>query len=206
MYMPKFQEGIKFVLHRKIEGEIKHCTVSRTPTGKYFVCILCEVSFALMKSTGRSCGIDLGILDFAVTSDGIRFENHRHLQKRLQQLKTAQRHLCHKVKGSRNRNKQCLKVARINEKVSNTRMDLLHKVSVQITNAYDIIVVEDLNIKGLLKNRKLARHIQDVSWGTFIRLLQYKAQWNDKRVVTINRFYPSSKTCHECRCILQKQT
>lgn len=198
LYLPKFKKGIKLKLHRKIEGAAKHCTISKTPSGKYFVSILCEVSITPMKPTGKSYGIDLGLKDFAVTSDEVRFQNHRHLQIYLRELKRSQQHLGRKIKGSNNRNKQRLKVARIYEKVTNTRTDLLHKISTQITNAYDIIAVEDLNIKGLLRNRKLGRHIADASWGTFVRLLQYKAEWNGKRLVMVNRIYPSSKTCSEC--------
>lgn len=203
LYLPKFKEGIKLKLHRKIEGVIKHCTISKTQSGKYFVSILCEVQYNPVKPTGKTCGIDLGLKDFAVTSDGVRFQNHHHLKTYLRELKRSQQHLGRKIKGSNNRNKQRLKVARIYEKVTNTRMDLLHKISKQITNAYDIIAVEDLNIKGLLRNRKLGRHIADASWGTFVSLLQYKAKWNDKRLVMVNRFYPSSKTCHECGHIHQ---
>jgi putative transposase len=198
LYLPKFKEGIKLKLHRKIEGVVKHCTISKTPSGKYFVAILCEVQYNPVKPAGKTCGIDLGLKDFAVTSDGVRFQNHHHLQTYLRQLKRAQQHLGRKNKGSNNRNKQQLKVARIYEMVTNTRMDLLHKISKQITNAYDIIAVEDLNVKGLLRNRKLGRHIADASWGTFVSLLQYKAKWNNKQVVKVGRFYPSSKTCHEC--------
>lgn len=198
LFLPKFNEGVRLTLHRKIDGVVKHCTVSRTPTGKYFVSILCEAPYTPVKPTGKSCGIDLGLKDFAVTSDGVRFENHRHLHTQLRQLKRAQRHLERKTKGSRNRDKQRLKVARIHEKVTNTRMDLLHKISTQIAKGYDVICVEDLHVKGLLRNRRLARHIADVGWGTFLWLLQYKAEWNDKQLIKIHRFFPSSRTCHMC--------
>jgi putative transposase len=199
----KFKEGIKLKLHRRMEGVVKHCTVSRTPSGKYMVSILCTVQHQPSKPTGKSCGIDLGLRDFAVTSDGERFKNYRHLKRYQRALASAQKHLGRKEKGSKHRNTQRLKVARIYEKITNTRMDLLHKVSAQTTNAYDTICVEDLHVKGLLRNRKLSRHIADASWSTFVRLLEYKAEWNNKRVVKVNRFYPSSKTCHECGYIHQ---
>ena len=141
---------------------------------------------------------DLGIKDFAVTSDGTRFKNQGHLRLYERQLAKAQKHLSGKVKGSNNRSRQRLKVAQIHEKVANTRLDLLHKISTQITNAYDGICLEDLNVKGMMANQRLAKHIGDASWGTFIRLLEYKAEWNNKQVIKINRFYPSSKTCSEC--------
>ena len=198
LFFPKFKEGIKLNLHRPIEGEIKHCTVIKTPTGKCFVSILCEVQYKPKETTHKYCGIDLGIKDFAVTSDGIRFKNNYHIRRYEMQLAKAQKCLSRKNKGSNNRNRQRLKVAGIHEKIANSRLDVLHKISTQIINAYDIICVEDLNVKGMMANHKLAKHIADTSWGTFLRLLEYKAHWNDKKVIKINRFYPSSKTCNEC--------
>lgn len=201
--IPKFKEGIKINLHRKLEGEIKHCTISKTPTGKYFVSILCEVKYQPKEKTGKSVGIDLGLKDFVITSDGIKYENHKHLKQYEKQLAKAQKHLSRKVKGSNRRNKQRMKVAVLHERTVNARLDLLHKISTQITNEYDTICVEDLNVKGMMANHKLAKHIADASWGTFVRLLEYKADWNNKQVVKINRWYPSSKTCSECGWIHQ---
>ena len=193
LYIPKFKDGIKLVQHREMKDQISHCTISKTPTGKYFVSILCEVQHTPSTATKEQCGIDLGIKDFAVTSDGLRFKNNNHLKRYEQQLAKAQKYLSRKVKGSNSRNKQRLKVAAIHEKIANTRLDLLHKISTQITNAYDVICVEDLNVKGMKSNSKLSKHIGDVCWGTFVRLLEYKAEWNNKQVVKINHFYPSSK-------------
>jgi putative transposase len=198
LYIQKFKEGLKLMLHRPIEGKIKHCTVSKTPTGKYFVSILCEVQYHPKPKTSKAVGIDLGVKDFAVTSDGARFQNPKYLKRYEKKLKTAQRHLAKKQKGSGNRSKQHLKVARLHEKIANTRKDHLHKLSTQITNAYDVICVEGLNVQGMLKNKKLSKHISDASWSTFVRFLQYKAGWNDKQLVKVGRFYPSSKTCSEC--------
>jgi putative transposase len=107
-----------------------------------------------------------------------------------------------KTKGSKSRNRQRLKVAAIHEKIANARLDNLHKISTQIINGYDTICLEDLNVKGMMANRKLAKHIADAGWGTFIRILEYKAGWNNKRIIKINRYYPSSKTCNECGYIL----
>ena len=198
LHFPKFNSGIKINLHRSLQGEIRRCTLSRTPTGKYFVSILCEVAHTPTNPTGKRCGVDLGIKDFAVTSDDVRFKNGRYFQTYQRQLAKAQRHLSRKVKGSNNRNKQRLKVAKIHEKIANTRLNTLHQVSTQIINEYDIIAVEDLNVKGMMANHKLAKHIADASWGTFLRLLEYKAAWNDKRFVKISRWFASSKTCNEC--------
>jgi putative transposase len=198
IFFPKFREGIRMIRHREIKGEVKHCTVSKTPTGKFFVSILCEVQHEPLKPTNKQVGIDLGIKDFAVTSDGIRFENNHHLKKYEKKLARAQRHLSRKAKGSNGRRRQRLKVSAIHEKIGNTRNDLLHKLSTQIINEYDTICVEDLNVKGMMANRKLAKRIADASWGTFLRLLEYKCAWNERQFVRIGRFYPSSKTCNQC--------
>jgi putative transposase len=206
LFFPKFKEGIKIIAHRALKGEVKHCTVCKTPTGKFFVSILCEVQHKPMKPTNKSVGIDLGLKDFAVTSDGIRFKNNSHLKRYGRQLAKAQKHLSRKARGSNSRNRQRLKVAAIHEKIANTRLDLLHKVSIQIINEYDTICLEDLNVKGMMANHKLAKHIADASWSTFVGLLEYKASWNDKRIVKINRFYPSSKTCNECGYVHQGLT
>jgi len=198
LILPKFKSGIKINLHRPIQGAVRHCTVSKTPTGKYFVSILCAVQHQPVKPTGKCCGVDLGIKDFAITSDGVRFRSGRYIQTYRRKLASAQRHLSRKKKGSSNRNKQRLKVAAIQEKIARTRGDMLHKVSTQIIKEYYIIAVKDLHVKGMMANRKLARHIADASWGTFIWLLEYKAQANDKQLVKISRWFPSSKTCHVC--------
>jgi putative transposase len=206
LYFPKFKEGIKLILHRELKGEIRHCTISKTPTGKFFVSVLCQVQHTPLKPTGKQTGIDLGLKDFAVTSDGVRYKNNYHLKRYEIHLAKAQRHLSRKVKGSNSRDRQRLKVAAIHEKVSNARLDLLHKVSSQITNEYDTICLEDLNVKGMVTNRRLAKYIGDAGWGIFIRLLEYKAEWNNKQLIKINRFYPSSKTCSECGYIYHDLT
>ena len=206
IYFPKFKEGIKLIQHRELKGEIRHCTISKTPTGKFFVSVLCQVQHTPLKPTGKQTGIDLGLKDFAVTSDGVRYKRNYHLKRYEIHLAKAQRHLSRKVKGSNSRDRQRLKVAAIHEKVSNARLDLLHKVSSQITNEYDTICLEDLNVKGMVTNRRLAKHIGDAGWGKFIRLVEYKAEWNNRQVVKINRFYPSSKTCSECGYIYHDLT
>jgi putative transposase len=195
---PKFKEGIKLIDHRELQGEVRRCTISKKPTGKFFVSILCEVQYRPLKPTHKAVGIDLGLKDFAVSSDGTRFENSHHLRKYEKQLAKAQKQLSRKVKGSNGWNRQRLKVAAIYEKIANARLDRLHKISTQIINEYDIICIEDLYVKGMMGNRKLAKHIGDAGWGTLVRLLEYKADWNDKQIVKIGRFYPSSKTCHIC--------
>lgn len=202
-YAPKFKEGIKVNVHREVRGKIGKCTLSKTPTGKYFVSILSEEQYQPKEKTDAVCGIDLGLKDFAITSEGIKFKNNKYTKQYERKLKIAQQHLSRKTKGSNSFEKQRRKVALIYEKITNSRMDNLHKASHQLISEYDIIALEDLNIKGMVKNHKLAKHISDASWGTFVKLLEYKAGWNDKQVIKINRFYPSSKTCCECGWINQ---
>jgi putative transposase len=202
-YAPKFKEGIKVNVHREVKGEIGKCTLSKTPTGKYFVSILSEEQYQPKEKTGAICGIDLGLKDFAITSDGIRFKNNKYTKQYERKLAKAQKHLSRKTKGSNSFEKQRRKTALIHEKITNSRMDNLHKVSHKLVTDYDIIALEDLNVKGMVKNHKLAKHISDASWGNFVRLLEYKADWNDKQIIKINRFYPSSKTCNVCGWINQ---
>lgn len=201
VYLPKFKEGIKCIAHREVKRELGRMTFSKTPTGKYFVSILSKEHYQPKAKTGSVCGIDLGIKHFAITSDGTVFENHRHTQRYEKDLAQAQKHLARKQKGSKSFEKQRRKIARLYEKISNTRGDVLHKVSHQLVSDYDLIVLEDLHVKGMMSNRRLSKYIADASWGTFVRFLEYKADWNDKQVVKIDRFYPSSKTCHVCGCI-----
>ena len=203
IYVPKFKEGIKCIVHREIKGDVGKMTFTKTPTGRYYVSILTEEQYQPKEKTGAVCGIDLGLKDFAITSDGIKFKNNKYTKQYEKELAKAQKHLSRKQKGSNSFERQRRKTARLHEKITNSRMDTLHKVSHQLVSDYDIIALEDLNVKGMVKNHKLAKHISDASWGTFVRLLEYKADWNDKQIVKINRFYPSSKTCCECGWINQ---
>ena len=204
--VPKFKEGIKLIEHRKLEGEIKQCTFSKSSTGKFYVSVLVQTNHKQLEQTGKIVGIDLGIKDFAITSDGKKLKNNRYTKKYAKELKRAQQHLSRKQKGSRQYENQRLKVAKIHEKITNTRKDTLHKVSHYLVKSYDLISLEDLNVKGMVKNHKLAKHIQDASWGEFVRMLEYKALWNDKTIVKISRWFPSSKSCSECGWINQALT
>lgn len=203
IHVPKFKEGIKCIVHREVRGEVGKMTFSKTPTGRYFVSILTEEQYQPKEKTGAVCGIDLGLKDFAITSDGVKFKNNKYTKRYERKLAKAQKHLSRKTKGSNSFERQRRKIARLHEKITNSRMDNLHKVSHKLVSDYDVIALEDLNVKGMVKNHKLAKHISDASWGTFVRLLEYKADWNDKQIVKINRFYPSSKTCCECGWINQ---
>lgn len=201
--IPKFKEPIDLILSRSFEGIIKQCTISKTPTNEYFVSILVETEHKKLDKTGKSVGVDLGIKDFVITSDGYKYKNNRYTKKYERELKKHQQHLSRKTKGSNRYYKQKLKVANIYKKITNSRLDNLHKVSTELIKKYDLIVLEDLNIKGMVKNHKLAKHISDASWSKFIELLTYKAEWNDKEIVKIDRFFPSSKTCNCCGYINQ---
>jgi putative transposase len=201
--IPKFKEPIDVILHRTFSGTIKQCTISKTPTNEYFVSILVETTHTATPKTGKSIGIDLGLKDFVITSDGFKYKNNRYTKRYQTKLKKAQQHLSRKKKGSNRYQKQKLKVAKLHKKITNSRLDNLHKVSTELITNYDVIFLEDLNIKGMIKNHKLAKHIADVSWSKFIDLLTYKAEWNDKQIAKIDRFFPSSKTCNCCGYINQ---
>ena len=201
--IPKFKDPIDIILSRSFTGIIKQCTISKTPTNEYFVAILVETTHTISPKTEKSIGIDLGIKDFAITSDGYKYKNNRYTKTYSKKLKENQQHLSRKVNGSNRYQKQKLKVATIYKKITNSRLDNLHKISSELIKKYDIIMLEDLNVKGMIKNHKLSKNISDVSWSKFVELLTYKSKWNDKKVVKIDRFFPSSKTCNCCGYINQ---
>ncbi len=202
--IPKFKDGIKVKLHREVKGEIGKMNITKTPTGKYYVSVFTEQIIEQLPKTNKQVGIDLGLMkDFVITSDNKKFKNNRYTKKYAKQLKKAQQHLSRKQKGSNGFEKQKLKVAKIHEKIASCRLDTLHKVSIELVRNYDLISVEDLNVKGMIKNHKLSKHITDASWGNFVTLLQYKCNWYEKELVKIDRFYPSSKTCGDCGWINQ---
>ena len=203
LVIPKFKSGIKVKVHREIKGKILFATISKNTTGKYYVSVTCEENYQPYSKTKTSVGIDVGIKDFVILSDRKVYENIKPLKTKLKKLKHNQRQLSKKVKGSESRNKQKQKLGVIYENITNIRTDYLHKISTEIVKNHDIIVVEDLNVKGMMKNHKLAQAISDVSWGTFYTMLEYKSKWNDKEYVKIDRWFPSSKTCSSCGWIKQ---
>lgn len=197
--IPKFKEGIKARLHRKFEGTVKSSTITRTPTGKYFISVTIEVNIpdAQKKpiSENKAVGIDLGVKTFATLSDGTEIPNHRYLKQSLAKLKKLQRKHSKKARGSHNREKSRIKVARLHEKIVNQRLDFLHKVVHFLVTHYDTICLEDLNVKGMVKNHHLAQAISDVGMGMFNTLLEQKAEEYGVNILRIGRFEPSSKMC-----------
>ena len=204
LIIPKFKEGIKMSLHRPTKGIIKSATISVTPTGKYFVSILCDTKEELPTKApieeNTTMGVDLGIKDFAVTSEGEVFENPKYLKNNIDRLKVLQRRSSKKKKGSNNRNKANKRVALLHEKIKNQRQDFLHKVSTKLIRENQTIALETLGISNMIKNHNLAQAISDVSWSEFNRMIEYKAEWYGVNVLRIGRFAPSSKTC-ECGTI-----
>lgn len=206
LVIPKFKKGIKIRLHQKLNGKILFGTISRTSTNKYYISITCDVQYQEFDKTNLKIGIDTGIKDLAVLSDGKVYENIKILNKNLKKLKYNQKQLSKKIKGSCSYIKQKRKVASLHEKITNKRKDYLHKVTTEIVKNHDIICVENLSVKNLIKNHKLSQSMIDVSLGTFYSMLEYKCEWNDKQFVKIDRFFPSSKTCSKCGWINQNLT
>ena len=195
--LPKLK-WVKAKIHREFIGKIKSATISQVPSGKYFVSILVETECAPMESTGHMIGIDLGIKDLLIASDGEKFDNIRTTKKYENKLAKEQRKLAKKKKGGNNWNKQRIKVARIYENIHNTRVDYLHKISHKLISENQVIVSENLSVNSMVKNHNLAKAISDASWYELTRQLEYKAKWNDREYVKIDRFYASSQLCSVC--------
>ena len=199
IYLPKLG-WVKINLHRPLDGEVKTVTISKNPSGQYFAAILTEQEgeYPTPSSEGNAIGVDLGIKDFAITSTGSKYPNPRHIKKHESNLKRKQRKLSRKVKGSNSRNKARKLVARVHQRISNSRQDFLHKLSHKLVNENQVIVVEDLAVKNMVKNHYLAKAISDCGWSSFVGMLDYKCERSGKILVKVDRFFPSSKTCSNC--------
>lgn len=188
------------VIHRTLDGIVKTLTISKNTDGKYYASILVDDGLEKPDSnaSGKAIGLDVGLIDFAVTSDGSKYTNPKHLKKHSRNLKRKQQKLSRKQKGSNTRYKAKRLVARVHSRIKRVRVDFLHKLSRKIVNENQVIAVENLNVKGMVRNHCLAKAISDAGWGMFGTMLKYKAQKLGKLYIEIDRFFPSSKTCNNC--------
>ena len=189
---------VKFAKSREVEGRILNVTISRTNTNKYYIAICVDTEIETMPSTTGEIGLDLGLKNYLVTSEGMEIPNPKYFRKYEEQLAKAQRRLSKKKKGSHNYNKAKLKVALLHEKIVNARLDFLHKLSTTIVAENQTVIVEGLKPKNMIKNKRLAKSIADASWGMFLNMLKYKTSWYGRNCIEVDTFFPSSQLCSSC--------
>jgi putative transposase len=198
---------ITFVIDRQLpDGTLLSVTVSKNLSDEYYISILIKTEINELPKTNKSVGIDVGLKKFITTSDNVSISNPYYFRKSQSKLKKLQKHLSRKKKGSNRRNKARLKIAKLYQKIKNQRAWFLHNESINLVRQYDTIVIEDLNIAGMIKNRKLAKSISDASFSKFFLMLAYKSDWYGKTLIRINKFEPTSKKCSSCKWIKKDLT
>ena len=198
LVLPKFKIPIKMRMSRPLGGTIRRATVTRSPTGKYYVAILCREPRLVLPPSGKSVGIDLGIKDLAVCSDGERLENPAFLEKCEKRIKFLQRQMGRKRKGSKRRRRAALKLARLHERLASRRRDFVHRFTHHVVDENQLICVENLNVKGMMSNHRMAKHVSSASFREMARQLDYKSKWAGRDFVKVGRFFPSSQICSAC--------
>ncbi|KAA8671390.1 IS200/IS605 family element transposase accessory protein TnpB, partial [Clostridium sp. HV4-5-A1G] len=196
--LPKLKSMIKIKQHREFNGIIKSCTVSQVPSGKYFISILVNCEIKKMPEVSKKIGIDMGLKEFAICSDGYREANPKYLRKSEKRLVKLQRDLSRKKKGSNNRKKARLKSSKLHEKIVNQRADFLNKLSIKLIRENQSIVIEDLKVKNMQHNHRLAKAISEASWSEFRRMLEYKAGWYGRKIIVAPSNYAGSQLCSVC--------
>lgn len=202
--LAKMKKPLKIKWSRKFKGEPSTITVSKTPSGKYFVSLLVEEVIKPFKKIKSKIGIDLGIKDVVITSSGFKSGNPKFTKKYENKLTKEQKRLSRKKNGSSRFNKQRIKVAKVHEKINNSRTDFLHKLSTDIVRKNQVICTETLVVKSMVKNSSLSKALHDASFGNFLKMLEYKCEWYGRTLVGIDKWYPSTKTCNCCGHIVDK--